>query len=377
MITGYSDAYIILIVFSFFSAFFGPVLFMAELAKPDKSKQSRIFTFSQFMLGIWAFQIALYSTGIIKHYQVICTALLPFGFYAASLQGMRFKWIFENSRGSLLTPVVTLPALIALLYILFPLLSPATDYNTDMMNFVPVCSREFSALPIYYRGLHLLFPLISLYHIILLATPLASISYIWKMENKAGSLNFVKAAYISDTLLIVTSVFLMTGFLFSRVILFTGLLFANLAYITTFVNAHRFPNFNGRLHFEVIKARYEHSKIRGIDVDLIINRLSDMMRYEKVYADEDLSLKGLAGELNISPQQLSQILNERLNKNFNRYVNEFRLEEAKKMLRDEPKRSITSIAYAVGFNSSSTFSIVFSKYEECTPREYRLKNIPE
>ena len=87
---------------------------------------------------------------------------------------------------------------------------------------------------------------------------------------------------------------------------------------------------------------------------------------EKLYCDEDLSLKGLSDQIYITPHQLSEILNERLGINFSRYINEFRVNEAIVMMKDEPERNLLSIGFAVGFNSKSAF------YNACLKKEFAV-----
>jgi len=99
------------------------------------------------------------------------------------------------------------------------------------------------------------------------------------------------------------------------------------------------------------------------------------MEVEKAFADEELSLKDLAGDLGISPHQLSQILNERIRKNFSTFVNEYRIDEAKKLLVEEPDRSILSVGIAAGFNSNTTFITAFSKHVGVSPGQYRKHNL--
>jgi YesN/AraC family two-component response regulator len=103
----------------------------------------------------------------------------------------------------------------------------------------------------------------------------------------------------------------------------------------------------------------------------VLRKLDQMMAVDKVFCDEDLTLGSLADEIEISPYQLSQILNERLNKNFNTYINEYRIREAGMLLIDEPDRTITSISYAVGFNTLSSFYNSFSKIHNSSPATYR------
>ena len=100
------------------------------------------------------------------------------------------------------------------------------------------------------------------------------------------------------------------------------------------------------------------------------------MEIEKLYRDETISLQSLSKKLSISPHQLSEIINKKLDKNFWDFINTYRIEEAKKLLRD-PKRAdqrILSIAFAVGFNTKTAFNNVFKKYTKMTPSQYK-KNL--
>ena len=60
------------------------------------------------------------------------------------------------------------------------------------------------------------------------------------------------------------------------------------------------------------------------------------MEVKKIYLDPDLTLWSLAEELSIASHRLSQLLNDVLNRNYNDYVNSYRIEEAKRIF-DSPK----------------------------------------
>ena len=99
------------------------------------------------------------------------------------------------------------------------------------------------------------------------------------------------------------------------------------------------------------------------------------MENEKLYLDNNLSLKQLSEKLDIHPNYLSQIINERLNKNFYDFVNEYRVNEFKKitLLPKNKNFTLLSLAYDCGFNSKSSFNNVFKKFTKQTPSEF-LKN---
>ncbi|WP_374108005.1 helix-turn-helix domain-containing protein [Tenacibaculum aquimarinum] len=77
-----------------------------------------------------------------------------------------------------------------------------------------------------------------------------------------------------------------------------------------------------------------------------------------------------AKKLNIRPQLLSQFLNNNLSKSFSQFINEYRIEEAKHLLKTHPNLKIEIIAEKCGFNSNSTFYTAFKKVTSTTPAKY-------
>ena len=140
-----------------------------------------------------------------------------------------------------------------------------------------------------------------------------------------------------------------------------------------YLASRRDPHFFQFMQQQVKKIRYERSKIDKLNLEQVLERMNYLMKEEKIFFDEDLNLNKLAGELAIEPYQLSQILNEKIGKNFNMYINEFRIEEAKSLLLEEPDRSIVSVSYAVGFNSPTSFYDWFFKMTGLSPSKFRKK----
>lgn len=109
----------------------------------------------------------------------------------------------------------------------------------------------------------------------------------------------------------------------------------------------------------------------------LADRMDDFMRSKKTYLDEEINLKQLAIDLKTHPKNLSQAINENHNKNFFDYINTYRIEDAKKMLKDETFKEykIYEIMYEVGFNSRSSFNMAFKKNTGITARQYRERNL--
>jgi AraC-like DNA-binding protein len=144
--------------------------------------------------------------------------------------------------------------------------------------------------------------------------------------------------------------------------------------LVIFIMEKKSINFFKVLNTQIENRRYEISMTQKLDVSLIISRLKSLLDEEKIFCDEDLSLSSLARELAIEPYQLSRIVNENFNKNFKNFINEYRIEEAKKLLLAEKDRTITSVAYAVGFNSTTVFYEWFNRITGIAPKKFRNIN---
>ena len=99
------------------------------------------------------------------------------------------------------------------------------------------------------------------------------------------------------------------------------------------------------------------------------------MEEEKLYQETELTLQQLSDKLGLHTYLVSQAINEGLKKNFYDLVNNYRVEEAKRLLL-HPKNvnyTVLSVGFEAGFNSKTTFNTVFKKFTGLTPTEYRDK----
>jgi len=109
------------------------------------------------------------------------------------------------------------------------------------------------------------------------------------------------------------------------------------------------------------------------DKKIQLEKLVKYMLEAKPYLNPELTLQDLSAKLNIPKHQITQLLNNYLNKNFFEYINEFRIEETKKRMLDSNYGHLTlvAIAYECGFNSKSTFNTFFKNATSLTPTEWR------
>jgi AraC-like DNA-binding protein len=102
-----------------------------------------------------------------------------------------------------------------------------------------------------------------------------------------------------------------------------------------------------------------------------LKKLEQLMKNEKPFLRPDFSLPDLANKLNVSVHALSQAINEGLGKSFFEMLAEYRVEEAKRFLIEQPNIKIEEIAEQVGYNSKSSFNTAFKKITGKTPSEFR------
>ena len=112
--------------------------------------------------------------------------------------------------------------------------------------------------------------------------------------------------------------------------------------------------------------------------DPLITQLLERMRNERLYADHDIRVGGLAALLNVPEYQLRSKINQQLGyRNFNQFVNHYRIEEAGIKLKEDTRTPVLSIALDVGFRSISSFNTAFQQHFGVSPTKYRAEALSE
>jgi two-component system response regulator YesN len=88
-----------------------------------------------------------------------------------------------------------------------------------------------------------------------------------------------------------------------------------------------------------------------------------------------MSLKVLSQRFDISRIYLGQLFKKETGKNFSQYINERRVESAKKLLRTTTMKA-SEVAAMVGYSSANYFYRVFKKYAGVYPSEYADRSNP-
>lgn len=194
------------------------------------------------------------------------------------------------------------------------------------------------------------------------------------VRNEEEVRRSARAVMAANFLAVMGIIFLSTGLVTARQgILRLGNILVALLLVTIFLAHRRYPEFFQILKREICARRYHNSMLGGIDTESLYHQVLAMMTEERLYRDADLSLQKLADLLSITPHQLSEFFNNRLSMNFPMFINVYRVEEAKRILIDEPEAGILSICYQAGFNSKSSFNTVFKKQTGMTPSSFAGK----
>ena len=121
--------------------------------------------------------------------------------------------------------------------------------------------------------------------------------------------------------------------------------------------------------------KYADKKIDQDEASSSIERLKEVMKNDELFKDANLKSSDVSKKIGLSTHQFSQLLNDNLGKNFALFVNEYRIEEAKRMLLEDTKLTLEVIGYECGFNSKSTFYTTFKKLVGKTPKQFRTSNL--
>jgi AraC-like DNA-binding protein len=108
--------------------------------------------------------------------------------------------------------------------------------------------------------------------------------------------------------------------------------------------------------------------------------LERTMVQERAYRDEGLSVASLATRLAVPEYRLRRLINQRLgHRNFNAFVNGYRLAEASSALADPQRRElpVLSIALEAGFQSIGPFNRAFKAATGLTPTEFRREKLAD
>lgn len=117
--------------------------------------------------------------------------------------------------------------------------------------------------------------------------------------------------------------------------------------------------------------KYKGSSLSTLERDRLATVVEQVMKEQKPYVKSEFSLPALAQLCRISVHTLSQVINEKFEKSFFEWVADYRVNDAKIILKKSPHLKVEEVAEQVGYNSKSSFNTVFKKITGQTPSEFR------
>lgn len=105
----------------------------------------------------------------------------------------------------------------------------------------------------------------------------------------------------------------------------------------------------------------------------IFQQLTQKVKDEKLFLQKDITIRSLSHQLNINEKEFSKLIKIHTQKNFYHYINQFRIEEFKRLVKTEKANqlSLLGLSEEAGFCSRSTFYSIFKTSEGITPKQYK------
>jgi len=125
---------------------------------------------------------------------------------------------------------------------------------------------------------------------------------------------------------------------------------------------------------DLSSSKYQTSNLNDSQKHALLESITHIMELTQEYCKEDFSLEKLASLVNSNSKYVSQIINETYHKNFNIYVNEYRVQEARVRLMDTEHYghyTIKAIAESIGYKSTTTFVNAFRNITGITPSVFQ------
>ena len=104
---------------------------------------------------------------------------------------------------------------------------------------------------------------------------------------------------------------------------------------------------------------------------VLMQRICELMEKEKPFLNPELKISDVASALGTNRTYLSDCINSQRDSSFTQFVNAYRVEYAKELLRNRRDIKISEVYTLSGFSSENTFFRIFKAHTGKTPSEYR------
>ena len=116
----------------------------------------------------------------------------------------------------------------------------------------------------------------------------------------------------------------------------------------------------------------EKTSTSTIDINFWKEKIEKIINEKQLYNNPKLTLVDVANQLETNPKTISTTINSGFHKNFNDFINDYRIEAVKEKIKhgEHTKSTLLGIALDCGFNSKATFNRAFKKSTSLSPKEY-------
>ncbi len=104
--------------------------------------------------------------------------------------------------------------------------------------------------------------------------------------------------------------------------------------------------------------------------DELMGRIRQLMEQQQLYLNSDLKLEDVASALGLNRSYVSNCINLHTGDSFSQFVNGYRIEYAKQVLRSQPDTKVTSLYLSAGFSSEQSFYRNFKSFTGMTPKDW-------
>ena len=118
------------------------------------------------------------------------------------------------------------------------------------------------------------------------------------------------------------------------------------------------------------------SSMSDAECESCIRSFEALVEKNSLFREEGLGLNAMAKRLGAPARRLSEAINRIYGESYSRRMNRWRVEEAKRLLRNHPGSTITDVMFDAGFRTKSSFNREFRMIEGVSPTEYRNSIAP-
>jgi len=345
------------------------VLSIGQLCMPRRTKENKLLSLLLFVCFVWLTHSIGYQLGMLDVYPHLNKVYIPF----LALSGpLWYLYVHATLYGSDWTKADkrhTLPAILSTLLAIPFFLQPDSFkreyieviFTGPVSVFMYMSTRIAELTAIGYLA-------ISLRELWLAADYRKLSAFLHAFTRKESPQPVSHFAMLVLTLLaFIASVVRLFGSTTGSH--FVGVYFPSflmlLAFLLFYWLSHRIP---GLMGMGLRPARIKPATHEGKKQ---LQEYRKRIQQEGWHLDPNLKIQQVARRLGVPVQKLSELINLESGSNFNNFINQIRIDHAKRLLLDCKEVSVLDVAHASGFNSSSAFYSQFTRIESVTPAAFR------